>query len=292
MVREAGFRRPDFFLIGAPRCGTTSMYLYLQQHPEIFLSVLKEPHFFSTDHPPGARPVADEALYHSLFKDVPATAKRVGEGSISYLSSLHAPDAIRAYSPSPRFLVMLRNPIDMVFSLHGLYTRTGNEDEIDFDRALAAQEMRRRGEKIPAGAYFPQGLVYTESALYTERLKRYFRLFGREFVHVVIFDDFVAEPARVYRETLDFLEVDTDFEAEFDRQRAKAVVRMKTLLQLRKAAPEIRARLRGLGLHHTAPRREAMTEETRQRLAEFFAPDIGALSALLERDLSAWCGEY
>lgn len=279
---------PDFFLIGAPRCGTTNMYTYLKQHPEIYLSVLKEPHFFSTDLTSPPQAVVDEAGYHGLFSEV-ADEKRIGEGSVWYLESRRAPQAIHERSPSARILAMLRNPLAMAFSLHGLYLRTGNEEIADFDEALAAQEARARGERIPAESYFPEGLQYASVALYSEKLKRYFDVFGRERVKVVIFDDFVADPGRVMSEVFTFLDVDPDVAIELDPERAKMLIRPKVLQQLRTTDPVVRAKMRGGGRRHTVPRQTAMSAEARRSLADVFAPDVAALSELIGRDLGGWC---
>lgn len=278
---------PNFFLVGAPRCGTTSMYTYLKQHPQIYLSVLKEPHFFSTDLTSPPQAVVDEDLYLSLFAGVEDEIC-VGEGSVWYLESHRAPEAIRDASPAARILIMLRQPVDMAFSLHGLYNRTGNEDILDFDGALAAQESRASGERIPPTAYFPEGLQYESVTQYSAKVERYFNHFGRDRVQVVIFEEMVADPARIYRQILKFLGVDPHFEAEFDRRRATGLIRTKVLQQLRTTAPEVRAKMRGGGRRHTVPRDRAVSAETRARMSELYAPDIAALSELLELDLSRW----
>lgn len=278
---------PNFFLVGAPRCGTTSMYTYLKQHPEIYLSVLKEPHFFSTDLTAPPQAVVDEGLYLSLFA---AAGEKpwVGEGSVWYLESRRAPPAIAAASPEARILIMLRQPIDMAFSLHGLYNRTGNEDLVDFDQALAAQEARAQGERIPDGTYFPEGLQYERVSRYSAKVERYLRQFGHHRVHVAIFEEMVADPVRVYRRILEFLGLDPSFEAEFDRAAATRRIRTQVLQQLRHTAPEIRAKMRGGGRRHTVTRRRAVSAETRRRWSEEGASDVAALSELLDRDLSRW----
>ena len=280
-------RIPDFFLVGAPRCGTTSMYTYLKQHPEIYLSVLKEPHFFSTDLTAPPQAVVDEPLYRGLFAGA-EEEKRLGEGSVWYLESRDAPAAIRAFSPTARILMMLRNPVDMMASLHALYTRTGNEDIADVEEAIAAQEERLRGERIPEAAYFPEGLIYTRSSTYVEKVRRYFDVFGRDRVRVVLFDDFTSEPARVYRETLEFLDVDPDFEPELDLAKAAQLIRAKVLRQLHTTPQLIRDKMRGGGKRHTVPRK-GPSPELRQRLRAACAPDVRQLSDLIGRDLGSWC---
>src|SRR5262249_53369576 len=126
--------KPNFFIVGAPRCATTSMYTYLKQHPQIHLSLLKEPLFFATDLTIQPLAVTDEASYLGLFADA-GDARRIGEGSVFYLLSKRAAEEIKRFSPRAKIIIMLRNPIDMMHSLHALYLRTGNED-LDFEEAI------------------------------------------------------------------------------------------------------------------------------------------------------------
>lgn len=283
-------RWPNFFIVGAPRSGTASMYAYLKQHPEIWVSVLKEPHFFGTDLTVQPHTIRDEALYLELFAGAGERPRR-GEASVWYLSSKKAPYEIHERSPRARILVMLRDPAEMACSLHALYVRTGNEDLARFEEALAAEPERRQGRRIPERAYFPEGLLYTEVARYAEKVERYFEVFGRGNVSCILFDDFVRDTARVYRETLEFLEVDTGFEAELDRKRANERVRMLSIRQMRGVSPELRSRLRFDGTKYHAGPREALAASVKRRLRELFAPDVERLGRLLERDLSPWSEE-
>ena len=186
-------RRPDFYIVGAPKSGTTAMYSYLGQHPAVFLPEVKEYRYFGADLDIRDRPAPDLDAYLSLF--VPASpAQRVGSAYVWYLYSKTAASEIRQFSRSARIIVMLRRPADMLYSLHSEHLSNGNEDIKDFDDALAAEEDRRAGRRIPAHAHLPQGLLYSEVPRYAEQLERYFGQFGREHVHVVIFDDFARDP--------------------------------------------------------------------------------------------------
>lgn len=281
-------RKPDFFIVGAPRCGTASMYAYLKQHPEVYVSILKEPHFFGSDLSPLPYAVRDEQLYLELFAGG-ADRPRAGEASVWYLSSEKAPFEIRAFAPAARIIVMLREPAQMAHSLYSLYTRTGNEDLPTFEEALAAEPERRLGGRIPPGAYFPEGLLYTDAARYAAKVERYFTVFGRENVQAIVFDDFVRDTATVYRRTLEFLGVDPRFEAELDPRRARERVRMLAVGQLRRASPEVRRRLQleGMKQHENASGRP-LPAELAARLRQLFAEDVSCLGALLGRDLGAW----
>ncbi len=283
---SGGSRWPDFFLAGAARSGTTSMFTYLKQHPEIFVSVLKEPHYFGSDLSRQPHTVRDREVYLSLFAGA-ADGQKTGEGSVWYLLSKQAAAEIKARNPEARILIMLRNPVDMVASLHSLYVRTGNEELEDVEAAIAAQDDRRRGRRIPAAAYFPEGLIYTEAASYSDKVRRFLDAFG-DGVKVVIFDDFVADTPAVYAETLSFLGVDPGFEPDWDLRAANAAMRLGVLRQMRKLPPELRRVMRGGGQKHLGVK-QPMSREFRSRLAERFAEDVEQLSTLLGRDLGHWC---
>jgi len=281
-------RRPNFFIVGAPRCGTTSVYIYLWQHPEIYVSVHKEPHFFGSDLTPLAGAIREEHLYLQLFAGA-GDRPRVGESSVWYLLSERAPREIRAFSPDAKIIILLRDPVPMSYSLYTLYTRSGNEDLATFEEALAAEPERRQGRRVPSGAYFPEGLIYTDVAKHAAKVERYFEVFGRENVHCILFDDFVRDTAAAYRRTLEFLGVDPAFEAELDPGRAAQRARMLGIRQLRHTPPEVKRRMQFEQLKlHEGPSRGPLSPELAARLRELFAGDVARLGSLLGRDLSAW----
>ncbi len=282
-------RWPDFFIAGAARSGTTSMFTYLKQHPEIFVSVLKEPHYFGSDLTRQPHTVRDRELYLSFFADA-APGQKTGEGSVWYLLSKQAAAEIKAQCPDARIILMLRNPVDMVTSLHSLYLRTGNEELEDVEEAVAAQKDRRRGRRIPESAYFPEGLIYTEAATYHDKVRRFLDAFGTAAVKIVIFDDFVADTPAVYRDVASFLGVDPDFEPNLDIRAAYAAMRGDVLKQMRKLPPELRRVMRGGGKRHLG-KKQPMRGEFRSRLKRYFAGDVEKLGALIGRDLGHWCAD-
>src|SRR6185295_1721135 len=287
-ILEIAMRKPNFFIVGAPRCGTTSMYVYLWQHPEIYFSVHKEPQFFGSDLRPLAGAIREEELYLRLFagaEDQP----RVGEASVWYLFSQKAPYEIKAFAPEGKIIALIRDPVQMAYSLYSLYTRSGNEDLPSFEEALAAEPERRRGRRIPPGAYFPEGLIYTDVARHAAQVERYYAVFGRENVHCVVFDDLVRDTAAVYRRTLEFLGVDPRFAAELDVRKANQWARMQGIRQLRNTPQAVRSRIQSdhIRLHEDASRRP-LSAGLSADLRELFAKDVARLGALLGRDLSAW----
>jgi hypothetical protein len=281
--------KPNFFIVGMPRSGTTSMYTYLKQHPEIYLSIYKEPHFFGKDLTHNIYCIRDEEIYLGLFAGA-GEKKRIGEASVWTLNSVTAAAEIHAFNPAAKIIIMLRNPLDMIYSLHGLYVRTKNEDIPDFQQALEKQADRMNGRAIPPGCYFPEGLFYLEVAKYYKKIKRFMEIFSRENINIIIFNDFVKQTPRCYREILQFLQVDPDIETEFDIKKAAQVIRPIVLGQLRRSHPEVKKKLSSkTGLEaHQGPPRPPLPADLSSRLQWVFKDDIEKTSRLIGKDLMHW----
>ncbi|MDV2495301.1 MAG: sulfotransferase [bacterium] len=298
-------RKPDFFIVGAPRCGTTAMKSYLGEHPEIFIPPADiEPHFFGSDMYQQSF-IRDEQEYLSLFAGA-KDERRVGEKSTRYLYSERAAVEIKEYQPSASIIVMLRNPVDQLYSLHNLRLYIERENIVDFEAALEAEEDRKRGLRLPDSISLREAwtLTYREIPRYTHQVQRYLDVFGRRNVHIIIFDDFISDLTKVYGDTLRFLRVDPGFQPEFRKISPSRRVRSRTVqslltnrpqfvrsfmkvimpLQLRKRVFES---LFALNLSY-APR-PPMRPELRRQLQEEFLPEVEQLSRLLGRDLTHWC---
>lgn len=298
--------RPNFFIVGAPKCGTTSMYAYLGGHPEIFFPEVKEPHHFASDiHSPLY--IRDRERYLALFS-AGRGKKVIGEASVWYLYSKMAAEEIRHFSPEAKILVMLRNPVEMVHSYHSQRLAWGNEEIRDFGEALDAEPARRRGMRLPKRNPYPvEGLYYSEIARYAEQLQRYLDRFGREQVHVVLFDDFKRDTERVYEGVLRFLEVDSRYRPRFSVENPNRSRRSMLLHNLLYHAPSgvvagaklvvpppLRKPLwRFLARANTAYRsRPPITAEQRRRLIGYYREEILRLAEMIDRDLaSLWLGE-
>jgi hypothetical protein len=265
------------------------MYTYLKQHPDIYLAVYKEPNFFCKDLTQSFYNIQDPGLYDSLFTHA-GDKKCIGEGSVWYLTSKIAAVEIKKFNPSAKVIIMLRNPVDMIYSLHGLYLRTKNEDITEFPKALAVQAERIKGLSIPETCYFPEGLFYTEVAGYYQKIKRFTDVFERKNIHVVIFDDFVTDTPQAYRETLEFLEVDPNFPAEFDLKKASKVIQPMVLQQVRHSHPEIKKKLSAkvrLDAHEGSSR-SPLPPQLRSHLQSIFKEDIEKTSELININLMHW----
>lgn len=297
--------RPDFFIVGAPKCGTTALADYLDQHPDVALCSVKEIHYFGRDIQadfdlPGAwRPSHDEE-YLRLFPR-PGGATRAGDASVWYLYSRDAPAEMLRFEPGARALIMLRDPVEMVHSLHSQLVYLGAEHEPDFAAALALDGAREAGE-LPRPYGFPTA-SYRAAGRYAEHVERYLRAFGRERVHVILFDDFRADPLREYRRACEFLEVDTRFVPATPvvnpNKRARSPLLRRLIRKpprgLRLAARAVTTRsaraavaTRLTRLNTSYEPRAPLADDVRERLAAELSPEVQRLGELLDVDLDHW----
>ncbi len=300
MSEENNTRRSDFFIVGAPKCGTTSMAEYLRQHPDVFIPY-GELHFFGSDIRFKPRQRTKEE-YLDCFSDA-RNEKRVGERSNWYLYSKRAAAEIKRFCPHAKIIIQIRNPVDMLYSLHGQFSYRSSrksEDIVDFEEALDAEEDRKKGLRIPKRVRSPEKLFYSEIPLYTEQIKRYVDAFGWDQIHVIVFDDLVNNTLKVYKDVLRFLEVDDQFTPELGVHNLGGQIKTQIVRKFiinswirrvtRIFLPNTTWRRAGLALSHwNTKSRTPMDKHVRKRLQKQFEPEVKRLSKLLDRDLSHWC---
>ena len=292
-------RKPDFFFIGAAKCGTTALHGYLSQHPDIFLPP-EEVHFFGSDFNPRIPfwiPKPSEEEYRATFGT--RTEQSLGERSAAYIYSVRAAAEIKAYAPEARIIATLRNPIDMIYSLHNQFLHNGFEDVVDFEEALAVEATRRRGLLVKQNGDLVGSDLYRGIARFSEQMQRYYDVFDRARIHITIFDDFKDDTPGAYREVLRFLGVDDSFEPDFKIVNAYKGPRYKFFKDpppalrgmVRAVMPKpLRSKLwSNMSRLNTKPvARTKMTPEVRHRLQIEFRPEAERLSKLLGRDLTHW----
>lgn len=296
--------KPNFFIVGAPKCGTTAMTMYLQKHPEIYIPNHKELHYFGSDlqyYLPRLK--YSLKTYLSFFEEA-TDEKIIGEASVMYLSSQRAAQEIKEFSPPARILIMLRNPVDMMYSFHSQLLFTADEDIHDFKEALAAEELRRKGKAIPPKNTMLNYLFYRYNTQFTQHVKRYFDIFGQENVHVIIYDDFKEDVALTYKETLCFLQIDPDFKPDFQIINPNKRARSLSLQHFLKSPPKtlaipfklllpLKFRIRLVKkvrmLNAIYDSRSPLEPDFEHRLKRELLPEVEKLSELLERDLTHWC---
>jgi hypothetical protein len=306
MKTEKEIKKPEFFIIGAPKCGTTALSVYLSEHPDIYFSNYKEPNFFNTDFSEKQRIFKDETNY--LKKCFPNSNKKqiAGEGTVLYLYSTEAVPNILHFQPNARFIVMLRNPVDLAFSWHSHHLRWKiNEDVEDFKTAWNLQDTRKNGKNIPSTCRDPKLIFYKDIALLGEQMKRLLSLVKHEQIKVILYDDFKTNTAEVYRSTLAFLGVKDDNRQSFpivnsnmkysNISLAKSIhlLNRHTLwiarIKQKLGIPKNYSISRLINRHNTQiVKRPSLDMDFRKELIQEFKSDIQLLESLTQRDLSTW----
>jgi len=304
---------PTFFLVGAPRCGTTSLSRYLADHDEVCFSRPKEPHYLARS--PSEAPTTDYVdtylnLFFSHYDGEPA----VGEGSVSYLYKDEILRRILDLNPDARFLVSVRNPVDQLRSYHQRLLFLMDEEVENFRAAWDLQDARADGLHVPDQCRDVRMLLYREVGRLGTRVERLLDIAGRDRVHVIVFDDFINEPKRVYDEVCRFIGVSPDGRTSFPPAQVTKDYRYEWLQKLLYRPPEVltqfvssrtgdgtwmqweRTALMGLRqilvrMNSTATVPPPLSQDTRTLLRDTFKPEVRRLSSLLDRDLTHWLEE-
>ena len=298
---------PIFFMIGAPRCGTTALAGALRSHPRVCFAIPKEPHYFTRLRPGWnlGRVLVDYLPLY--FKHWPGPGTILGEGSTSYLYSDQSIEAILRCFPKARFIVMARNPLEMIPSYHIKMLELLDEDERDLAKAWALQEARAWGEQLPRYCRDWRLLQYGDVGKVGARCRALLQRVERDRVKFLLFDDFTADPLAIYRETLEFLGLPDDGRTKVKR-RNRAQLPKSTVLQLLLKEPRMEVarmmiiRLRrsrrlkviadAIGRWRRSNRELAgpvsLSPVLRQTLAAAFADDVALLSDIVGRDLGHW----
>lgn len=287
---------PNFLIVGAAKAGTTSLYEYIRQHPDIFMpSRLKEPGYFRNPIANWVPPMNFEE-YLDLFKEG-SGKKAVGEASTPYLTSAESPELIRSTLGDVRIVIGLRNPAKRAFSLYLYNLMNGWEGEDTFEKALDKEPLRLT-EPMPHVFY------YFNSGLYFQQVKRYIDVFGRDRVMVYLFEDLIKRPLEVCKGVFDFLHIDSQFTPTIEVHNESKKPASVTLQHWLYSEAEKLKLLPGwfpcrqfrayrklmkvntfLGGLEKKPR---MPEATYETLMTRYRSDIQQLEGLLQRDLSAW----
>jgi hypothetical protein len=270
---------PNFLIIGAPKGGTTSLYHYLRQHPNIYMSPMKEPNYFTDeDQIFGKERVRSRIEYERLFDGV-QHERAIGEATPRYLNAIGGVGRIHDDLPGVRLIATLRQPAERGYS--GYLMRYTDSRE-----RLSAEEVLQPGNYL------------FETGLYYPKLQRYFDTFPREQIKVILFDDLIAKPQETVRSLFTFLGVDPDFAVDtsirFNRTYSPRFVGLTRLFNatatsLARIAPwatgtGLGAPLRRLLLRKPDPMPPALW----RRLTDQYRDDITATGKLIERDLSHW----
>jgi Sulfotransferase family len=296
---------PNFLIVGAGKAGTTALYRYLGQHPQIYLSPVKETNFFALQgekadfRGPGVQErinswsVTDVESYRALFNRV-SGEEAIGEASPLYLYSPKAPRRIRHHLPDVKLVAVLRDPAERAHSAFVHMVREAREPFTDFELALNEEEARVEDN-------WPWIWHYERVGFYNEQLRRYFDLFDREQVRVYLYEDLGADPVGVLKDIFRFLGVDDESVPDVSVRHNLGGVPKSTAVHsflkrpnplknaikpLIPSGPRKRmvAKLRNRNLR-AAPR---LAPEVRRRLVGAYREDVLGLQDLIGRDLSGW----
>lgn len=288
---------PTFIIIGAAKAGTTALYWYFAEHPDVFMSPVKETFFFAygLDAAGGLQygdpdvhrfPVKTRAEYEALFAGA-GTAKAVGEASPIYLESPLAAVGIRDTIPRARLICILRHPVERAYSDYLMYLRRRGRP---FD---ASVELR------PTAAWAHPDSRWMAVSRYYDQLARYYALFPREQLHVVLFGDLKAHPVDAVQDMYRFVGVDSSFVPDFDTPHNVGGTPASPLLEKMFTSQAIRSalepwvprraanwlrRVRGRTMRQ-APR---LPVDLKKELTGHFRDDITKTSDLIGRSLEHW----
>jgi hypothetical protein len=318
-------RRSRFaFIVGAPRCGTTTLASFLQQHPDVCFSAVKEPHFFSRDEVAALpedkleRAIEEEYLQR-FFGHCDDDAQLYAEGSVTYLYVPERMAPILKRWPDAKFVIALRDPLSMLPSLHARLLVTGDETIRDFRKAWAKIGERAQGKSLPKQAIDPRWLRYDWAGMLGTNVERFLAAVGRDRCHIVLFDDLARDPQGTYADLCRFLGIERWAATDFEPQRINKTIRIGWLQRLLKRPPKairtalagekfhkrekklgskdspalaaiFRVRRRLLRWNKIPAKRQPIDPGVRQQIIDRLRDDVILLSRVIDRDLSHWLG--
>jgi hypothetical protein len=293
-------RYPNLFIAGVPKAATTTWYTVLDRHPDVYMPDKKEPRFLNTDFTFDFR-VETEEEYLSLYEDAGDEHRR-GEASPWYVYSEEATRKIRERVDDPRIVVLLRDPVERIYSQHGQFVMTGAENIESFREALAASQARKRGERLPRRVEPREALYYWDVAHYAPHVRRYLDTFEDHELMFIRFEDFTDDPRAVYREICEFIGVDPSIDVEIPNSNAHQEIRSRRFRELVRDPPEPvqtvtalfplawRDRLREIfkGVNRKETDRDPLPDDLRRELTEHCRRDVEEVEDLLGWDLTDW----
>jgi hypothetical protein len=312
------------FIVGAPRCGTTTMARWLQAHPQVLFPFVKEPHFFSQHDLRGLgdaelrRTVEEDYLDHFFCE--PEGERRIGaDCSVSYLYAPEQLEPVLKLWPESRFVVAVRDPLTLLPSLHKRLIFTGDENIRRFEDAWAAVPDRAAGKRIPWSTIDPRWLRYDEAGRYGTYVERLFAAVGKERCLVMVFDDLVADPVGQHRRLIDFAGLGPVPPPRVKAERESKGVRFVLLQQMMKRPPRallpylatlryrgrfdksaarkanatapggrLSLRKRVLRWNRVKDERRPVPKDVQRAISDHFREEVDKLGALIGRDLRGW----
>ena len=284
----------DFFIVGAPKAGTTSLYYYLKEHPEIEMSREKEPNYFSDKFIQnqgmyyGSQRIKSEEKYHSLFNK---QDKEVifGEASVSYLFFDHVAKNIKQYNAEAKIIIMLRNPIDRAFSHYLMDYRLGLIND-SFESVI-----NKKSKNTNASLFYQQ---YIEVSKYSVQVKRYLEEFDSDNILFIDYDDFKKDTKGIVRKVYSFLGVNTEKKSDVYKKHNRSDMPINNCIRFIYSSALIRRISSFLfarriiemtkQLLFKQENKPKLSKKTKIQLNEFFREDLLRLTDMIHKDFSKW----
>lgn len=279
---------PNLFIVGATKAGSTSLYHYLKNIPGIYMSPIKEPHFFAemTHNNPVRSRIDDKEKYLRLFDQV-RDEKIIGEASVSYLHDLNAPRRIHQRVPDSRIIISVRDPVERAFSHYLQFKREG------FAKSSFLQTIKN---ELPKKLDFGRLGQTVWFGLYYESVKRYLDIFGSKQVKILIFEEFVEDGKKTLDGILKFLDINyslDDFKAEVYNAAYTSRGQVSQFISTRKLVHKIANNLLSDStrkflrekLLEKKQEKPKMDYESRKMLIKFYKDDVLKLQTLLGRKI-------
>jgi len=286
--------KPNFFIVGAAKAGTSSLWAMLKQHDQVFMpadDLNKEPAYFSSKGQQNLK------KYLSLFSGATTKHKCIGEASTAYLTDIDAAKAIHDFKPDSKIIIIIRNPVDRAYSLYNWMAREGYEWASNFEKALILEE-KRKFKRIP-NFFEPEyywNYMYFSSGLYYEQVKRYIDLFKNN-VLIIQFEKMITQPENTFRVICNFLEI-KEQQIQIKKENASKQVSCPYLPFLIKKFSVFANRFKKVrGKNHrdslvqyivSNKNPERMGNNTRFFLRKKYENDIKKLGKLIDLKLSSW----
>ena len=286
-------KKVDFFIVGAPKAGTTSLYHYLNEHSEIEMSSQKEPDFFSDQSLQKQKLYYDKnridtiEKYNSLFEREDVILR--GDSSVSYLFYEDVPHKIITYNPDAKIIIMLRNPIDRAFSHYLMDYSLGLISE-SFETIIQKQSKHKN-----ANLFYQQ---YIQVSEYTKQIKRYLEVFSKDNIHFIDYEDFKNDTSDVVNSVFLFLGVNDDFQPYLKKKYNTYTAPKNSLIRYVYSFVAFRKMVANIlsknltktirNLFFTSGKKPNLPELTRNFLKKHFESDVRELSELLNKDFTKW----
>ena len=300
-------KMPNLFLVGQPRTGTSALHNVLNQHPNIFMSIPKEPVYFAKDlHAESDLfhkrakffHFREESQYLKIFNSI-GQQKIAGESTSVYLYSKAAAREIHRFNPDAKIIMMFREPVSWLCSYHAKACQILGEDRLNFSEGLKLEAERKKGRFLSKDVMAPSLLFYSEFLKFRQQIERYSQLFNPANIKIIIYDDYKSNNPKIVNEVFQFLDVDTEIVPQFKELNAsKSSARwpiMQRIIQfpyLIKIALKILPRniFGKISLYYweyffNANEENKIDPQLRKSLMKNFRPEVDQLSDLLNRDL-------